>query len=180
MTERFDELRPDTHTVVIWNASHLTEHERSQTKAFCDFAGRGGRVVVLGTPAWNWPELCDVRIGKPRRFSRVFPHKPAPQTPLSSIPAEWLIRWNGYPGTVGLAPLEGPAMTHAEKILWAKEPATTIAAAAPAAEGAGRILFVQLDLQRRADPSKPHYDPAAERVLVSLLADTEPQPPKSQ
>jgi len=39
----------------------------------------------------------------------------------------------------------------------------------PATEGDGRILFVQLDLQRRLDPSKPQYDPAAERLLVNLL-----------
>jgi hypothetical protein len=41
----------------------------------------------------------------------------------------------------------------------------------PAAEGDGRILFLQLDLQRRVDPSKPQYDPAAERVLLNLLCE---------
>jgi hypothetical protein len=42
-------------------------------------------------------------------------------------------------------------------------------AAVPAASGGGRILFSQLDLQRRVDPSQPNYDPAAERILLSLL-----------
>ena len=88
---------------------------------------------------------------------------------LSTIRPEWLVRWNGYAGTVGLAPLEGTVLARAEKILWAKEPTTTVTALLPATERDGRILFVQLDLQRRLDPSKPQYDPAAERLLVNLL-----------
>ena len=60
-------------------------------------------------------------------------------------------------------------MARAEKILWAKEPTTTVTALLPVTEGDGRILFVQLDLQRRLDTSKPQYDPAAERLLVNLL-----------
>jgi hypothetical protein len=137
----------------------------------CGFAGRGGRVVVLSTPSWSWPELCDVKIGQASRFSRVFPHKSATHPVLSGIDAQWLIRWNGFPGTVGLAPLEVPAMAGAEKILWAREPNTAVAAWLPAAQGGGRILFAQLDLQRRVDPSKPYYDPAAERLLFNLLAE---------
>jgi hypothetical protein len=90
---------------------------------------------------------------------------------LSGIDPEWLIRWNNHPGTVGLAPLEGPAMARAEKILWAKEPNTTVAAMLPATQGNGRILFVQLDLQNRMERSKPNYDPAAERLLVQLLVN---------
>ena len=42
-------------------------------------------------------------------------------------------------------------------------------AAVPAAKGDGRILFSQLDLQRRVDPSQLTYDPAAERFLLNLL-----------
>ena len=60
-------------------------------------------------------------------------------------------------------------MTRADQILWAKEPGTTIAAAVPVAEGGGRILFTQLDLQRRVEPSQSTYDPVAERVLFRLL-----------
>jgi hypothetical protein len=41
----------------------------------------------------------------------------------------------------------------------------------PAASGEGRILFTQLDLQRRVDPTSPTYDPAAERFLLELLGD---------
>ena len=126
--------------------------------------------MVVSTPSWNWPELCAVKIGEARRFSRVFPHQPLTHSMLSGIDARWLTRWNGFPGTVGIAPLEGPALAGAEKILWAKEPNTTIAALLPAAEGGGHILFVQLDLQRRLDPLKTYFDPAAERVFLNLLA----------
>ena len=168
-SDNLGELVPDTHVVVIWNATHLTEDEKRHAKALCDFAGRGGRVLVLSTPSWTWPELCDVKIGKARRFSRVFPHNPTTHPMLSAIKPEWLIRWNGYPGTVALAPLEGPTMARADKLLWAREPGTTVSAMLPAAEGGSRILFTQLDLQRRVDPSKPNYDPAAERLLLNLL-----------
>jgi hypothetical protein len=170
-SDTLGELSPDEHVVVIWNATRLTENDKLHAKALCDFADDGGRVLVLSTPAWNWPELCDARIGKARRFSRVFPHQEGTHWMMSGLDRDWLIRWNGYPGTVGLAPLEGPAMAHAEKVLWAKEPGTTVAAMLPAAEGDGRILFLQLDLQRRVDPSKPQYDPAAERVLLNLLCE---------
>ncbi len=170
-SNKADALSPETHVVVIWNATHLTEEEKQTAKALCDFASRGGRVIVLSTPSWNWPELCDVKIGEPHRYSRVFPHNATNHPWASTINPEWLIRWNGYPGTVGLAPLEGPAMARAKKLLWAKEPGTTVAAMLPAAEGDGRILFAQLDLQRRLEPSKPNYDPAAERLLLSLLGN---------
>jgi len=164
------ELQPDKHAVIVWNASHLTEVERRSAGSLCEFAARGGRVIVLSTPAWNWPELCDVKIGEPRRYSRVFPHQPTTHSMLSGMDPQCLTRWNGFPGTVGIAPLEGPALAGAEKILWAKEPKATVAALLPAAEGGGRILFAQLDLQRRLDPLKTYYDPAAERLLLNLLA----------
>lgn len=60
-------------------------------------------------------------------------------------------------------------MERAQKLLWAREPKTTVMAAVPAATGDGRILFAQLDLQRRVDRSQPYYDPVAERVLLTLL-----------
>jgi hypothetical protein len=169
MSEEITELTPSSHVVVIWNAAHLRDHEKNRALVLCDFAGRGGKVVVLSAPAWDWRELCDVKFGPSSRFSRVFTHKPAADRVLPGIDPQWLIRWNGLPGTVGLAPLEGPAMAAAEKILWAKEPNTTIAALVPAQEGGGRILFAQLDIQRHLDRSRPEYDPVAERLLLSLL-----------
>jgi hypothetical protein len=168
-SESLSDLRPDKQVVVIWNASHLTEDDKRSAKTLCDFAARGGRVIVLSTPSWNWPELCNVKIGQARRFSRVFPYQPMSDPMMSGIDREWLIRWNGFPGTVSLAPLEGPAMAHADKFLWAREPGTTVAAMLPAAEGGGRLFFAQLDFQRRVDSSQSHYDPAAESLLLGLL-----------
>ena len=79
------------------------------------------------------------------------------------------IRWNGLPGTVARGAIEVSAVEDAKKILWAREPKTTVMAAVPAAWGGGRIVFSQLDLQRRVDRTQRVYDPAAERVLLSLL-----------
>ena len=162
-------MSPDTYQVVVWNAAHLTEDERRTAKALCAFAGRGGHVVVLSTSSWDWPELCDVKITHDPRFSRVFPHEDLADTLLEAIDPKWLIRWNGLPGTVARGAIEGAAMERAEKILWAKEPKTTVMAAVPAAWGGGRIVFSQLDLQRRVDRSTPDYDPVAERVMLKLL-----------
>ena len=71
--------------------------------------------------------------------------------------------------TVAPGAIEGAAVEHAKRILWAKQPKTTVMAAVPAAWGGGRIVFSQLDLQRRLDRSQRDYDPVAERVLLSLL-----------
>jgi hypothetical protein len=82
---------------------------------------------------------------------------------------QWLSRWNDPPGTVGIGRIEGASLARAKKLLWARDASTTIAADLPAATGDGRILFIQLVLQRRVDRSKPNYDPVAERILLDLL-----------
>ena len=126
-------------------------------------------MIVLSTPSWDWSELCDVKISHDPRFSRVFPHKDLKDSLLDGVDPEWLIRWNGLPGTVGFGALGGAVMARAEKILWAREPKTTVMAVVPAASGDGRIVSAQLDLKDRLDRSKPNYDPVAERVLLNLL-----------
>jgi hypothetical protein len=168
-SDRLDELMPDTHAVVIWNAAHLTDDEKRNAKALCDFAGRGGRVCVLSTPSWDWRDLCDVKISDKPRFSRAFPYPDVKTSLLGGIDPQWLIRWNGFPGTVAFGAIEGAVMARAEKILWAREPKTSVMAAVPAASGGSRILFSQLDIQGRVDRSKPNYDPVAERILLNLL-----------
>ena len=168
-TERLDGLSPDRHTVIIWNAARLTEDEKQSAKELCAFADRGGRVVVLSTSSWDWPELCDVKITRDPRFSRVFPYEVFAGTPLEGIDPQWLIRWNGFPGTVARGAIDGVALEHAKKVLWAKEPNTTVMAAVSAASGGGRILFSQLELQSRVDRSQRDFDPVAERVLLRLL-----------
>jgi hypothetical protein len=168
-TDQLDRLSPERHVVVVWNASQLTEGEKRHAEALGRFADRGGRVVVLSSPSWDWREMCDVKLTHGPRFSRVFPYPDLKTSLLDGIDPQWLLRWNGLPGTVASGALEGEVMARAEKVLWAREPKTTVMAAIPAASGSGRILFSQLDLQPRLDPSKPHYDPVAERVLLNLL-----------
>ena len=162
-------LAPGKHVVVVWDASRLSPEEKRQTKALDGFLRAGGKMVVLSTPSWDWSELCDVTIRHDPRFSRVFPYKDLKGSPLDGLDPAWLIRWNGLPGTVGLGAIEGAGMARAEKILWAREPKTTVMAVVPAASGDGRIVFAQLDLKDRLDRSKPNYDPVAERVLLNLL-----------
>jgi hypothetical protein len=162
-------LAPDKHLVVIWDASRLSPEEKRQTKALDGFLRAGGKMIVLSTPSWDWSELCDVKISHDPRFSRVFPHKDLKDSLLDGVDPEWLIRWNGLPGTVGFGALGGAVMARAEKILWAREPKTTVMAVVPAASGDGRIVSAQLDLKDRLDRSKPNYDPVAERVLLNLL-----------
>ncbi len=167
-------LTPDKHVVVVWDASRLSPEEKRQTKVLDGFLRAGGKMVVLSTPSWDWLELCEVKISHGPRFSRVFPYKDLKHSLLEGIDPQWLIRWNGLPGAVGLGSLGGPAMAGAEKILWAREPKTTVMAAVPAASGGGRIVFAQLDLKGRLDRSKPNYDPVAERVLLNLLKEKRP------
>lgn len=126
-------------------------------------------MIVLATPVWDWPELCEVKVSHEPRFSRVFPHGEPTGSLLAGLDPQWLIRWNGFPGTVASGALQGPVVDRARKALWAREPKTTVMALVPAASGGGRILFSQLDLQRRVDPTSPAYDPAAERILLALL-----------
>jgi hypothetical protein len=89
---------------------------------------------------------------------------------LAGIDPQWLRRWNGLPGTVAVARIEGPALAKAEKILWAREPGTTVAAEFPTADGNGTILFSQLGVQAHLDPAKPDYDPVAETILFNMLS----------
>lgn len=63
-------------------------------------------------------------------------------------------------------------MERAQRILWAREPKTTVTAWVPAASGGGRVLFSQLDLQRHVDRASPSYDPAAERIFLQVLGWT--------
>lgn len=127
-------------------------------------------MVVLATSKWDWPELCDIRIKHDPQFSRVFSDQSAQATWLTGIDTEWLIRWNGLPGTVAVGTLEGTGMSGAEKVLWAKDPGTTVMAVVPNVSRKGRIMFSQLDIQHRVNRSHNHYDPVAERVLLSLLS----------
>jgi hypothetical protein len=158
--------------VVIWNAAHLTAAQKRQADVLREFAATGGRMVVLATRAWDWAELCDIKMGD-MRGSRTFPYPGAKHSMLAGIQPEWLMRWNGLPGTVAAGSLDGPALATAEKVLWVREPKTCVAAEVPVAGGKGTILLSQLDVQRRVHRSEPHYDPVAEKVLINMFEETQ-------
>jgi hypothetical protein len=163
-----DALTPGKHVVVIWNAAHLTADEKHQADVLCQFAAAGGRVVVLATRLWDWTELCDIKVGDVRG-SRVFSYPEAKHPMLAGIQPEWLMRWNGLPGTIAAGSLDGPALAAAEKVLWVREPKICVAAEVPIAGAKGTIFFSQLDVQRHVDRTRPDYDPVAEKVLFNML-----------
>ena len=162
------ELAPGRDVVVIWYADHVTAAQKRQVESLRAFAAAGGRVIVLGTRAWNWFELCDVQTGD-TAGSRVFAYPQAESSLLDGVRPECLMRWNGLPGTVALGRLEGPALAGATKILWVRAPQTTVAAEVPVVGGRGTILFSGLQVQGRVDRSRPRYDPVAEKVLINML-----------
>lgn len=163
-----DRLRPRNDVVVIWNAENLKAEHRRRADVLRRFISDGGRVVVLGTSHWDWRELCDVKTGDPRG-SRAFLYEGTSHPMLAGIRPDWLIRWNGQPGTVAVGNLDGPALESARKILWVREPATCVAAELPVTGSTGTILFSQLDVQRHINRSEPIYDPVAERILINTL-----------
>jgi len=164
-----DVLKPDKDVVVIWNTDRLTYAERQKAKILRDFADAGGHILVLSTSSWDWQELCDVSIEKSGPFSRVFAYSSITHPILTGIDSEWLIRWNGLPGTVVVAEIKGPALKNAKAILWASKPSSIVTAEIPVTHGNGKIIFSQLDIQRHITNSKHHYDPVAEKILLNLL-----------
>jgi hypothetical protein len=172
--QSLDKLAPGQDVVIIWDAARLTADEKRQAGILGEFTVAGGRVVVLATRAWDWTELCDLKVSN-TRGSRVFPYPDAKSSMFAGIQLEWLIRWNGLPGTVVAGSLDGPALATAQKILWVREPKTCVAAEVPVAGGKGTILFSQLDVQRHVNRSQPNYDPVAEQVLINMLRGTQPK-----
>lgn len=162
------DLSPGSDVVVIWHAENVTAAQKRRVDGLRDFAAAGGRIVVLGTRAWNWLELCDVRT-EDTRGSRAFAHSGARHPLLEGVRPEHLMRWNGLPGTVAVGRLEGPAMTGATRILWVREPTTTVAAEVPVVGGKGTVLFSGMDVQDRVDRSGSRYDPVAEGILINML-----------
>jgi hypothetical protein len=164
------ELSPDEHVVLVWNPEKLSQQERESAAALCLFATEGGRIVVLSTKSWHWPERCRIQVDR-MGGSRVFPCEGTTHSLLRGIDTECLKRWNGLPGTVATASLKGPAVESSKRVLWVREPKHTVVAEVPAATGEGNVLLVQLDLRRHVLRSTPSYDPVAEQILINLLAD---------
>ena len=59
-------------------------------------------------------------------------------------------------------PLDG-----ARKLLWIENPSRPVMMSLPS--GKGEIIICTLNLKSRIHKGKPHYDPAAERILLNLL-----------
>lgn len=165
---KIENLSPEFCTVVIWNTEHLDSAIRQKTDALHKFSASGGRIIVLATHGWDWNELCNIRISE-TRGSRAFAYPDTKHSMLTGIGSDWMMRWNGLPGTAVIGSLEGPAMDSAKKILWVREPKNCAAAEVPITGGHGVILFSLLDIQRHVDRSKPNYDPVAERILLNML-----------
>jgi len=166
-------LSPDKHVVLVWNPARLSAKERHSAAALGEFAAAGGRVAVLSTEKWDWKELCDLEIDH-TGGSRVFPYEGEPHWLLRGVRPECLKRWNGLPGTVAVASMEGPAVKGGTKILWVREPRQTVVAEVPTATGDGVVLFSQLDLRRHVLRSSPAYDPVAEQLLLNVLSEANP------
>ena len=49
VSSHLDNLSPDTHVVVVWDASRLSQDEKRQAKSLNRFLDAGGKMVVLAT-----------------------------------------------------------------------------------------------------------------------------------
>jgi hypothetical protein len=163
-----EKLSPQKHLVLVWNPARLTDEEHRASSKLCDFAAAGGTVVVLAAEKWNWNELCVIQPAS-TSGSRVFAYEDLQHPFLKGIDQRCLQRWNGIPGTVAVAALDGPAMRAARKLLWVREPKHPVVAEVPVARGNGSVLFSQLALRNHVSPNAATYDPVAEQVLINLL-----------
>lgn len=171
-SDSLNDLNPKEHVVIIWNAENLTHSEKQQAETLHHFANAGGRVIILSTLSWDWHEFCDVTVNKRSGpFSRVFPCENMAHPILKGINPEWLMRWNGLPGTVAVAEITGPALKDSKPLLWAGKPTSIVTAEIPVPHGNGKILFSQLDIQNHITISSDHYDPVAEKMLINLLGE---------
>jgi len=177
-TKDLAHLDPARDLALVWDAEKLTEQERAFAPGLQRFLAAGGKMAVLASDAWTWPALCDLTI-PPRkqgwgneiyRYSRAFLYPGVKHPMLAGVLPESLMRWNGLPGLVAFAPLQGPAMAKAQKLVWVRDKEHTVAAVVPLDTG-GAITFCQLDLKRHLDDRASSYDPVAERILRNLLAE---------
>ena len=154
------------------NAPGIVEFLKSYTV-------KGGRVVVMPQTEWRTAlkDFVDCNIGWPsfkhrnpvvcsraHRYSGV--HHPI----FSDIPTEFLWRWNGLPGAIGDATIQAdsPALAQGNKLAWISNEKFTAMFSYPI--GKGEVLFNQLHVRHRIDPSLDTYDPVAERLMVNLIS----------
>jgi hypothetical protein len=169
--------------VIIWNAQDLNNTEKASAKALADFVISGGRMLVLSSRSWNWPEFGDITMTRSGPYSRVFSGENINNhTMMKRIDPDYFIRWNGLPGTVAIGDIKFPkknsnsfgpsfglSQYQIRNILWAGKPDLIVTAEVVFTEGKGSILFSQLDIQNHIDNSASNYDPAAEKILINML-----------
>ncbi len=163
--------------VLIWDATKLEAADKATTEALRAFAAAGGKISVLCSAAWPLKDLCDVSMAEKKegwleenlRYNRAFPYEKVESPVLKGILPESLQRWNGVPGLVALAPLQGPALEKATKLAWVRQPENhVVLAEVPQATG-GSILFCQFDIKSHLDKTSDQYDPVAEQMLLNII-----------
>jgi hypothetical protein len=148
--------------VLLWRTSPATEGGLTAV------AMAGARVVIISPPEWAWSELADLRVVE-ARSSRAFPYPGAEEhLLLSGLDPECLKRWNGEPGTVAEGALEGEAVQEGRKLLWIGNPEKPVALSL--AVGEGELIVCLLHIRERMGDGGRMVDPAAERMLLNLLA----------
>jgi len=152
---------------VVWDASAITPEERASAPALRAYLEGGGRLVVLDQASWDWNELLHFSLEE-LDWSRAFAYPEAKHRMLVDVDPECLKRWNGLPGTVADRVIRGSILGQGTKLLWAKEPANTIALSLT--EGEGEAVVSMLKLRARLEAGKEGHDPVAERVLANLLS----------
>jgi hypothetical protein len=152
---------------VVWDAARVPEAARANPAGVREFVSAGGRLVILNPRQWTWTDLVDFKLAK-EVSSRAFAYPQARHPMLTGVKADFLQRFNGLPGAAADRVIAGEAVKDARKLLWIVRPGRTIAAAVPM--GKGEIVICTLNLKSRIDLSRPRYDPAAERILLNLIA----------
>ena len=156
---------------VIWDKAALAGDARPDVQAVRRFVADGGRLVVLAERGWDWKELLDVELVK-AKSSRTFAYSRARREAVLKGVAgtEFMKRLNGLPGTAAEVYITGPAVEAdtCTKLMWVCDPDKP--ALIRVASGQGEILFTTLALRTRITPANATYDPAAERMLLNLIA----------
>jgi len=164
----------DGKVVLIWDVGKVSEADRSAAPAILAHVRNGGRLVIVDQPKWTWKELVnfEIRQSFARQVvvsSRVFPYDGVSHSVLANIDPEFLKRWNGLPGTISDAAIEGNVVERGEKLLWAWAGKDKRPVALSLSESRGEILICLLHLKSHVTKGTENYDPVADRILTNLV-----------
>ena len=157
----------DADVVIVADDAQLASEVKSAAPKILDWVRAGGRLVILDPPRWAWTELVDYR---PVRVtsSRALPYANVSHWLLTGIDAEWMKRPNGVPSVIADRAISGLKLEGARNILWTEAEDKPVVASIPM--GKGEIVICLLKLKDRVSPESKDFDPAAERLMVNLLA----------